>query len=308
MTHSEPAREAVACLYTVQGDSQPFTRISRGMLHVAGDIVAVQPLGPLPTSPAPATGVEAVRSAALEEAARLIEQNELLHTSGGDELRPRSDGNRNGLSYADAIRKLAALTSPAATSAPTYVVNCCNCGRIIDTREESEGGDQWGHQLSDNRWVCSPECLDAVTDPDATSAATRGEPVAITSEMAEAGRKAIADERARVGMQYPDTLAVLAYRAMSAVAPPPAPVESAQVKVRPLEWVKHPSANIWRAECLLGVYQLYNIQTPVWLFDGFTDRVHDKRADSVDAGFAAAQADYESRIRASLDLATDAEG
>lgn len=68
--------------------------------------------------------------------------------------------------------------SPAATSAPTYVVNCCNCGRIIDTREESEGGDQWGHELSDDRWVCSPECLDAVTDPDATSAATRGEPVA----------------------------------------------------------------------------------------------------------------------------------
>lgn len=52
----EPAREAVACLYTVQGDSQPFMRISRGMLHVAGDIVAVQPLGPLPASPAPAAG------------------------------------------------------------------------------------------------------------------------------------------------------------------------------------------------------------------------------------------------------------
>lgn len=66
----------------------------------------------------------------------------------------------------------AALAAPAATSAPTHVVNCCNCGRIIDTREESEGGDQWGHQLSDNRWVCSPECLDAVADPDATPPAS----------------------------------------------------------------------------------------------------------------------------------------
>ncbi|MGW9333634.1 hypothetical protein [Bosea sp. NPDC055594] len=63
--HSEPA-EAVACLYTVQGDSQPFMRISRGMLHVAGDIVAVQPLGPLPaTPPAP------VESAQVKEAVRL---------------------------------------------------------------------------------------------------------------------------------------------------------------------------------------------------------------------------------------------
>lgn len=71
--------------------------------------------------------------------------------------------------------ELVALASPAATSAPTYVVNCCNCGRVIDTREESEGGDQWGHELSDDRWVCSPECLDAVTDPDAAPAATSAE-------------------------------------------------------------------------------------------------------------------------------------
>jgi len=76
-------------------------------------VVEIETLRRATPAPSASGGLEAVRSAALEEAARLIEQNELLHTSGGDELRPRSDGNRNGLSYADAIRKLAALAAPA---------------------------------------------------------------------------------------------------------------------------------------------------------------------------------------------------
>ncbi|CAH1649933.1 hypothetical protein BOSEA31B_10428 [Hyphomicrobiales bacterium] len=49
----------------------------------------------------------------------------------------------------------------------------------------------------------------------------REEVAPITREMIEAGRKAIADERARVGMQYPDTLAVLVYRAMLSASPAP---------------------------------------------------------------------------------------
>lgn len=64
--------------------------------------------------------------------------------------------------------------SPAATpvseaggGGPTYVVNCCNCGRIVDTRERDAGGDGFGAELADEeRWVCSPECWDAVVEPD----------------------------------------------------------------------------------------------------------------------------------------------
>lgn len=121
-------------------------------------------------TPAPAAGgPEAVRAEVKEYA-----------PAGGDQVMiwvNDRDTRRGGYCLECVPRHVApvicaALASPAATSGPTYVVNCCNCGRIIDTREESEGGDQWGHELSDDRWVCSPECLDAVTDPDATPPAS----------------------------------------------------------------------------------------------------------------------------------------
>lgn len=69
--------------------------------------------------------------------------------------------------------------SPASPSGPSYAVNCCNCGRIVDTREKDEGGDGFGAELSDGRWTCSPECWDAVVEPaslasNATPAATSG--------------------------------------------------------------------------------------------------------------------------------------
>lgn len=109
--NSEPAREAVACLYTVQGDSQPFMRISRGMLHAAGDIVAVQPLGPLPASPAPdAGGLEAVREALAEELRQFV----------GNYWRIKTAAATNPVfmyeHHARLIeRTIAALASPAAT-------------------------------------------------------------------------------------------------------------------------------------------------------------------------------------------------
>ncbi|MGW9332759.1 hypothetical protein [Bosea sp. NPDC055594] len=177
MTHHSKPAEAVACLYTVQGDSQPFMRISRGMLHAAGDIVAVQPLGPLPATPAPAAeGLEAVRVAktALDLVRGIIGEASMTgfncHDGDWAERLYASQADTHAAVKACA----AALASTAATSAPAYVVNCCNCGRIIDTREESEGGDQWGHELSDDRWACSPECLDAVTEPVDAPAETQG--------------------------------------------------------------------------------------------------------------------------------------
>jgi hypothetical protein len=50
------------------------------------------------------------------------------------------------------------------------VANCCHCGRIIDMREEVFGGDRFGCELSDDRWVCSPECWTAVVEPEVAAA------------------------------------------------------------------------------------------------------------------------------------------
>lgn len=41
--------------------------------------------------------------------------------------------------------------------------NCCICGRIIDTREKSEGGDDHGDETAPGKWTCSIACYDAFT-------------------------------------------------------------------------------------------------------------------------------------------------
>lgn len=46
------------------------------------------------------------RSLVLEEAAALIEKNVIQDTSAGKVLRPRQEGNQDGLHYAAAIRTL----------------------------------------------------------------------------------------------------------------------------------------------------------------------------------------------------------
>jgi hypothetical protein len=38
------------------------------------------------------------------------------------------------------------------------LANCCVCGRIIDTREKSEGGDDFGAQTDDGLWTCDIDC------------------------------------------------------------------------------------------------------------------------------------------------------
>jgi len=40
--------------------------------------------------------------------------------------------------------------------------NCCHCGRIVDTREVGEGGDDFGSELIDGRWTCSAACWGSV--------------------------------------------------------------------------------------------------------------------------------------------------
>ncbi|WP_449376131.1 hypothetical protein, partial [Bosea thiooxidans] len=94
------------------------------------------------------------------------------------------------------IDRICALSPPTSAAEPVaWIANCCHCGRIVDTREEKEGGDKFGCELTDGRWTCSPECWDAVVEPDATPpapAAVDGQrvkaPLDAEDEMDPAGR------------------------------------------------------------------------------------------------------------------------
>ncbi len=39
-----------------------------------------------------------------------------------------------------------------------FIEKCVECGRIIDTREESAGGDSHGAETNAGKWVCSSAC------------------------------------------------------------------------------------------------------------------------------------------------------
>lgn len=75
---------------------------------------------------------------------------------------------------------------------PLHTTNCCKCGRIIDTREKKDGGDDFGAQLSDGRWTCSIECDDAFVDPQPVSVPDGWQlvPIEPTDAMIDAGRMA----------------------------------------------------------------------------------------------------------------------
>lgn len=86
-------------------------------------------------------------------------------------------------------------------------------------------------------------------------------------------------------------------RALPAVTP--------AVKVKPLEWVAHPSAPIWRCDTPLGPYKVFALEPyPSWDFDSATDAKDkiSKRSNTPQAAKAAAQADYEARILSALDV------
>lgn len=88
-------------------------------------------------------------------------------------LRQAASGGASGLAgheIEEIANDLLAALSPSTSAAEpvAWIANCCRCGRIVDTREEKEGGDEFGCEMSDGRWTCSPECWDAVVEPDAT--------------------------------------------------------------------------------------------------------------------------------------------
>ena len=66
---------------------------------------------------------------------------------------------------------LTLLDAPAPAETPTWVSNCMICGRIVDTREQKDGGDPHGCEY-DAGWVCSRECADALLDAPAPAGVT----------------------------------------------------------------------------------------------------------------------------------------
>jgi hypothetical protein len=75
------------------------------------------------------------------------------------------------------------------------------------------------------------------------------------------------------------------------------------MRTKALEWVKHPHAELWRAYCLLGCYQVAAISSPIsWGFDGFdgVTKVADE-ALTEDAAFAAAQSHFDASIASVLE-------
>ena len=66
------------------------------------------------------------------------------------------------------------------------------------------------------------------------------------------------------------------------------------VTVKPLVWAKHPSADIWRCDTMIGTYKVFG-GMPSWDFDSATD-AKDKTSNtstSAKLAQAAAQADYD---------------
>lgn len=78
------------------------------------------------------------------------------------------------------------------TELPDWIARCCQCNRLVDTRENDEGGDIHGCQMDDGTWVCCGECWEKAAgvapDPVTVEAAAKvllGDDIAI-SKMAEA--------------------------------------------------------------------------------------------------------------------------
>lgn len=59
------------------------------------------------------------------------------------------------------VQRIRSALADAPVAIPT--ANCCVCGRIIDTREKSAGGDDHGDETAPGKWTCSIQCYDAFT-------------------------------------------------------------------------------------------------------------------------------------------------
>ena len=105
-----------------------------------------------------------------------------------------------------------------------------------------------------------------------------------------------------------------AYRAIEALFAEPPEIEAnpnryaaspsspaSGVRVKALEWVQSSfGGQAWRAHSILGLYRVAMGSTAGWAFEGYDGTEVSQRADNIDAAKAAAQADYEARIRSAL--------
>lgn len=72
--------------------------------------------------------------------------------------------------------------------------------------------------------------------------------------------------------------------------------------IKPLQWEKHPYADMWRAFTIVGVYTVSTIIDVLWVFDGYENGCQDAvdARDELDAK-AACQADFNDRIKSVLE-------
>jgi hypothetical protein len=80
----------------------------------------------------------------------------------------RVDGNHDLGAGALAEALMPFILSAAGNAEPVaWIANCCVCSRVVDTREENEGGDPFGCELDDGRWTCSEPCWSTAVGADA---------------------------------------------------------------------------------------------------------------------------------------------
>jgi hypothetical protein len=93
----------------------------------------------------------------------------------------------------------------------------------------------------------------------------------------------------------PDILRPLLEAALSAKE------EAEPGAVKPLVWTKHPNATAWRCDTIVGRYQVFAVMgDPSWTLDGLPGQNASGYVDTAFGAKAAAQADYEARIRSAL--------
>lgn len=73
------------------------------------------------------------------------------------------------------------------------------------------------------------------------------------------------------------------------------------IAIKPLVWVKHPRADLWRCDTIVGLYQVSSVVSPAsWTLDGRSMFAATGTADGEQAAKDAVQTDFEARIRTVL--------
>lgn len=74
-----------------------------------------------------------------------------------------------------------------------------------------------------------------------------------------------------------------------------------QITVKELEWVKHPTAEAWRADTMLGTYQVWvGSHGTAWQFDGLLGEYINEPVSGMEVAQASAQDHFNRCIHSSL--------